>query len=147
MMLQESQRVKSKIPMAFEALMGPHTSKVDTALEPGLTKLSWTSLNIQEYMDKVYKTLADLELLMDRAHDVNEFRIESVLKEMATTTLCQMPEDEPWTVEKFLENTQVRYFVNDERGIYRKTAVMKIETEIITSITACSIKKAGIYRI
>jgi dynein heavy chain len=118
MMLQESQRVKSKIPTAFEALMGPHTSKVDTALEPGLTKLSWTSLNIQEYMDKVYKTLADLELLMDRAHDVNEFRIESVLKEMATTTLCQMPEDAPWTVEKFLENTQVRYFVNDEGGYY-----------------------------
>ncbi|XP_052062310.1 dynein axonemal heavy chain 5-like isoform X2 [Mytilus californianus] len=107
MMLQETQRVKGKIPTAFEALMGPHISKVDTALEPGLIKLSWTSLNIQEYMDRVYKTLADLELLMDRAHDVNEFRIESVLKEMAGTTLCQLPEDEPWTVEKFLENTQM----------------------------------------
>ena len=108
MLLQETSRVKAKIPTAFEALMGPHISKVDSALDPGLNKLSWTSLNIQEYIDRVYKTLADLELLMDRAHDVNEFRIESVLKEMASTTLCQLPEDEPWTVEQFLETTQVR---------------------------------------
>ena len=107
MLLQENQRVRSKIPTAFESLMGPHVTKVDRRLEPGLSKLSWTSLNIQEYVQEVYSVLGELELLMDRAHDLMEFRIDAVLKEMSTTKLCQLPEDEPWLCDAFLENTQV----------------------------------------
>ncbi|XP_053402509.1 dynein axonemal heavy chain 5-like isoform X4 [Mercenaria mercenaria] len=106
MMLQENKRVRKKIPTAFEELMGPHINCVEETIEPGLTKLSWTSLNIQEYIEDVYKRLEDLELLMVRANELTEFRIDAVLQEMATTTLCQLPQEEPWTVEEFLENTQ-----------------------------------------
>lgn len=106
MMLEENKRVRKKIPHAFEELMGPHIKGVDDSIEPGLTKLSWTSLNIEEYIQDVYKQLEDLELLMVRANELTEFRIDAVLQEMATTTLCQLPQDEPWTVEEFLENTQ-----------------------------------------
>jgi dynein heavy chain len=56
---------------------------------------------------QVYQALGELELLMDRVHDVTEFRIDAILREMAATILCELPEDEPWTVDKFLENTQV----------------------------------------
>ncbi|XP_056016925.1 dynein axonemal heavy chain 5-like isoform X3 [Ostrea edulis] len=107
MLLQENKRVRSKIPTAFESLMGPHISKVDKRLESGLNKLSWTSLNIQDYIQEVYGVLGELELLMDRAHDLMEFRIDAVLKEMATTKLCQLPEDEPWLCDAFIENTQM----------------------------------------
>ncbi|GFO43348.1 dynein heavy chain 5, axonemal [Plakobranchus ocellatus] len=105
MMLEENRRVRAKIPAAFEALMGLHLAKVDDALEPGLTMLSWTSVKIPDYVQNVYNALTDLELLVDRAHDVTEFRIDAILKDMATTTLCQLPEDEPWTVQDFLDNT------------------------------------------
>ncbi|XP_052816057.1 dynein axonemal heavy chain 5-like isoform X6 [Mya arenaria] len=106
MMLQENKRVRKKIPTAFEELMGPHISRADDAIEPGINKLSWTSLNIQEYLQTVYKRLEELELLMVRANELTEFRIDAVLKEMAATTLCQLPQEEPWTVEEFLDNTQ-----------------------------------------
>ena len=46
---------------------------------------------------------------MDRAHDVTEFRIDAILKEMSVTPLCLLPEDEPYTVDDFLDNTQVWY--------------------------------------
>lgn len=120
MLLQENQRVRSKIPTAFESLMGPHVTKVDRRLEPGLSKLSWTSLNIQEYVQEVYSVLGELELLMDRAHDLMEFRIDAVLKEMSTTKLCQLPEDEPWLCDAFLENTQVGT-ENGQKCSYSKT--------------------------
>ncbi|XP_076449856.1 dynein axonemal heavy chain 5-like isoform X2 [Babylonia areolata] len=107
MMLEENKRVRSKIPAAFEALMGLHLAKVDDAMEPGLTTLSWTSTLIGEYIQSVYCALGDLELLMDRVHDVTEFRIDAILKEMASTRLCELPEDEPWSVDRFLENTQM----------------------------------------
>ncbi|KAK3610339.1 hypothetical protein CHS0354_029807 [Potamilus streckersoni] len=107
MMLQENARVRKKIPTAFQALVGPHVSKVDDKIEPGLTKLTWTSLNIEDYIKSVYTVLEELELLMDRVHDVTEFRIDSVLKDMANTTLCELPGEEPWTVDQFLENTEM----------------------------------------
>ena len=59
------------------------------------------------YLQKVYSALSELELMMDRANDLIEFRIEAVLHEMSTTILCEMPEEEPWSVEKFIEKTQV----------------------------------------
>lgn len=107
MMLEENKRVRNKIPAAFEALMGLHIAKLDDIIEPGLTTLSWSSTQISEYISKVYAALGDLELLMDRVHDVTEFRIDAILKDMASTTLCELPEDEPWTVDKFIGNTQV----------------------------------------
>ncbi|KAK7114139.1 dynein axonemal heavy chain 5-like isoform X2 [Littorina saxatilis] len=107
MMLEENKRVRNKIPAAFEALMGLHIAKLDDIIEPGLTTLSWSSTQISEYISKVYAALGDLELLMDRVHDVTEFRIDAILKDMASTTLCELPEDEPWTVDKFIGNTQM----------------------------------------
>lgn len=139
MLLQENKRVKSKIPTAFESLMGPHVSKVDKRLEPGLSKLSWTSLNIQEYIQEVYSVLGELELLMDRAHDLMEFRIDAVLKEMSTTKLCQLPEDEPWLCDAFLENTQVCLYgmVENESKTNIYNVIKEREPDIIDSVVLC----------
>ena len=87
--------------------MNPHTDKVDKAIEPGINKLTWTSINIDAYMQSVYDALSKLELLIDRVNDLVEFRIEAVLHEMANMTLCELPEEEPWTVDEFLERTQM----------------------------------------
>lgn len=108
-MLQENNRIRAKIPAAYEELMVPHISKVDRAIEPGVKKLTWTSINIDLYIDSVYKALAELELLMDRANDLVDFRINAVLQEMSTMVLCELPDEEPWTVDEFLERTQVTY--------------------------------------
>uniref|UniRef100_A0A4W6EPS7 Dynein axonemal heavy chain 5 n=1 Tax=Lates calcarifer TaxID=8187 RepID=A0A4W6EPS7_LATCA len=72
---------------------------VDEAIQPGLTSLNWTSLNIDKY-------LIDLELLMDRVNDLVEFRIDAVLQEMSGSTLCVLPEDEPVTCEEFVQTTR-----------------------------------------
>jgi len=58
MMLQENKRVRAKIPQAFEDLMGPHVGRVDDAIDPGLSKLSWTSLNITEYIQVYHNGLS-----------------------------------------------------------------------------------------
>ena len=105
MMLKENSRVRSKIPTAFEPLMDVHISKVEEAIEPGVSNLTWTSLNIKDYISGVFKELAELELLLDRANDLVEFRIDAVLKSMSNIMLCELPEDEPLTVEQFLERT------------------------------------------
>ncbi|XP_040900387.1 dynein heavy chain 5, axonemal isoform X1 [Toxotes jaculatrix] len=106
LMLSENTRVRAKIQTAFEQLAMPHVAKVDEAIQPGLTSLNWTSLNIDKYLSRIDKTLVDLELLMDRVNDLVEFRIDAVLQEMSSSTLCILPEDEPVTCEEFVQTTR-----------------------------------------
>ncbi|XP_027143184.1 dynein heavy chain 5, axonemal isoform X2 [Larimichthys crocea] len=106
LMLSENTRVRAKIQSAFEQLAMPHVAKVDDAIQPGLTSLNWTSLNIDKYLSRIDKALVDLELLMDRVNDLVEFRIDAVLQEMSGSTLCVLPEDEPVTCEEFVQTTR-----------------------------------------
>lgn len=50
----------------------------------------------------------DLELLMDRANDLVEMRIDAVLQEMSRSILCELPEDEAITCEEFVGTTRVK---------------------------------------
>ncbi|XP_071957897.1 dynein axonemal heavy chain 5-like isoform X2 [Antedon mediterranea] len=106
MLLLENKRVRGKIHQVFESLMMPHINKLDAVIEPGLSMLTWTSLNIESYVTDVYTALGNLDLLMDRANDLVQFRINSVLYEMSTTHLCELPEDDPWTIAEFHARTQ-----------------------------------------
>ncbi|KAJ8415685.1 hypothetical protein AAFF_G00402420 [Aldrovandia affinis] len=106
LILTENARVRAKIQPAFLQLATPHLAKVDEAILPGLTSLNWTSMNIEKYLNHIMTALADLELLMDRVNDLAEFRIDAVLQEMSSATLCLLPEDEPVTCEEFVQTTR-----------------------------------------
>jgi dynein heavy chain len=82
-------------------------AKLDAAIDPGLTMLNWTSLNLATYLDSVYEALRELDLLLTRAQDLVTFRIDGVLNEMSVVPLCELPSDASWTVEEFLKNTEV----------------------------------------
>ncbi|KAM4704637.1 dynein axonemal heavy chain 5 [Rhinophrynus dorsalis] len=106
MMLMEDKRVRSKVHVPLDQLITPHIAKVDDAIQPGLTSLNWTSLNIEKYLNNITEKHAELELLLDRVNDLVEFRIESVLQEMSVTPLCNLPDEEPLACEEFLQMTK-----------------------------------------
>ena len=87
--------------------MAPHFERVDEALSPGLTMLKWTSLNILAFVESVRSALSDVELLVDRANDILEFRIEGVYKQILSTPICELPENEPWTTDQLLSKARV----------------------------------------
>jgi len=39
--------------------------------------------------------------------DIRDARIDSLLQEIINTNLCEVPRDEPWTVEQFEKRTAV----------------------------------------
>ncbi|XP_048464583.1 dynein axonemal heavy chain 5 [Rhincodon typus] len=106
MTLSENKRVRSKIQSTFMQLMGPHLVKVDNAIQPGLTSLNWTSLNIDKYLSRISEALDELELLLNRVNDLIEFRIDAVLQDMSTIQLCKLPEEEPIACEEFVRVTK-----------------------------------------
>lgn len=107
-MLNENSRIRGKIPELFAPLMEPHLERVDEMISPGLSILRWTSLNIRSFTESVHKSLKELELLIDRARDVWEVWIEAELKVIQSSQLCELPDNEPWTMDEFLQKTEVR---------------------------------------
>ncbi|XP_066267666.1 dynein axonemal heavy chain 5-like [Branchiostoma lanceolatum] len=104
--LREFEGIVARIPNVLLPLMRPFINQVEEAVQPGLTMLTWTSVNIDTYIGNIYKALNSLELLTKQASDVLECRIESVLNEMSFTALCDLPDDEPVQVSHFLEVTE-----------------------------------------
>ncbi|XP_021362874.1 dynein heavy chain 5, axonemal-like isoform X1 [Mizuhopecten yessoensis] len=104
-MLNEYHRIVSEIPQVLLPLMQPIRDKVEESLLPGVIALTWSSLNVDDYIQENYKKMIELEKLSKVVRDILECRIEAVLQDMSLSALCDLPEDEAITMEKFLEIT------------------------------------------
>ncbi|KAL4616938.1 dynein heavy chain 5, axonemal [Arapaima gigas] len=124
LILTENARVRAKIQTVFKQLAMPHVAKVDKALLPGLTSLNWTSLNIEKYINSITSALANLELLIDRVNDLVEFRIDATLQEMSTTTLCVLPENEPFTCKEFVQRTR-ELCIKGAQSLHTKSSLVE----------------------
>ncbi|XP_032555846.1 dynein heavy chain 5, axonemal isoform X2 [Chiroxiphia lanceolata] len=123
-MLAEYKRIKLKIQHPIEQLMVPRLANVDDAIQPGLMLLTWTSLNIEKYINTVFYKLAGLELLLDRVNDLVEFRIDAVLQEMNRVPLCKLPEEEPLSCEEFLQKTK-ELCVKGSQSLHLKSSLVE----------------------
>ncbi|KAG5461780.1 MAG: dynein heavy chain, N-terminal region 1-domain-containing protein, partial [Olpidium bornovanus] len=107
--LQSKKRTVERLSPLLRKAIGPHIEKLDMTLAPGLTALTWTSLNLENYLAANNQQLGKLSELIDKVLDITEWRIEHGLKKIAELALCDLPsEPEQWTVEAFLEKTDKR---------------------------------------
>ena len=58
----------------------PHFKDVEWKLQPGMTTLTWTSLNIDPFINNVHIGLKKLQELVSCINDIIENRIEKNLK-------------------------------------------------------------------
>jgi dynein heavy chain len=108
-MLQERERVNARVPSILKRAIAHHIEQVEEAIRPGLTRLSWTSLNLDSYLASIHEQLSKLGELVDKVLDIEECRIKAGLQHIAETCLCDIPsEHEQWSVEEFLEKTERR---------------------------------------
>jgi len=85
--------------------------KVEGAISPGITMLNWNSLNIPAYISNVYSRLREVDLLVKQVNDIRDARIDAVLREISETVFCDLPKDDPWTIDEFIAKTQVTFSV------------------------------------
>ncbi|KAK3576985.1 hypothetical protein CHS0354_005992 [Potamilus streckersoni] len=104
-MLIEYKAILESIPQVIMPLMQPFQNKVEESLAPGWGALTWTSLTVDNYIETNYRVMRDLEKLVKTVKDILDCRVEAVLNDMSLSALCDLPEDEPVTMEKFLELT------------------------------------------
>ncbi|KAJ3249557.1 Dynein heavy chain 5, axonemal [Chytriomyces hyalinus] len=108
-MLQSKKRVLERVSNILRRAMVPHIDELDRALQPGLTALTWTSLNLESYLGSNHQQLAKLEELVDKLLDIIDCRINVGIRKIAELSLCEVPsESDQWTVDVFIERTESR---------------------------------------
>ena len=65
-MLNAIHALYARIPEEYLRLMEPQMQRLQDSLEPGLTVLNWTSVEIPDFISNVYREIHSIQLLLDR---------------------------------------------------------------------------------
>ncbi|KAJ3258377.1 Dynein heavy chain 5, axonemal [Boothiomyces macroporosus] len=107
--LQSKKNLLDRVSVILKKALAPHIDDLDRTLQPGLTALTWTSLNLDDYLQANHKQLAKLQELIEKLLDISHCRIEAGVKKIAEMSLIEVPQDsEQWTIEIFQEKTEKR---------------------------------------
>ena len=89
--LKEYRRITGGIRSIVAKLLKPHVEYMDLVLKPGMITLTWTSLNIDAFIENVWTELSRLERLVVTVNDYIDNRIENNLKVVSKVLLVQLP--------------------------------------------------------
>ena len=91
--LKEYERIKEKIKPICKNILAPHIADMELKLHPGMSTLTWTSMNIDSYLNHVHQGLSKLEQLIISINDIIENRVENNLKNISKISLVSLPHD------------------------------------------------------
>jgi len=101
--LKEYDRILGKVKPIMKYLLSPHIDDLELKLRPGMVTLTWTSMNIDAYLQDVHNGLKKLEQLIININDIIENRIENNLKNVSKIILVKLPPDQkPMGLDNFV---------------------------------------------
>ncbi|KFH02717.1 putative dynein gamma chain, flagellar outer arm [Toxoplasma gondii VAND] len=102
--LMEYRRIASMVRPITAALVQPHLDSMEQIFRPGTATLTWTSMNIDSYLQSIYAGLAKLEQLVTTINDIVENRIDSSLLALSRVRLVDVPTPgEALSLQSFVE--------------------------------------------
>jgi dynein heavy chain len=100
--LQEYERVISMVVPLMRPLLESHLRDLEHKIQPGRQLLTWQSMNIDSYLQRMHAGLTKFEELMKKVTDILDHRIEGNLRTIGRTLLVELPSDESFTLEQFV---------------------------------------------
>jgi len=83
--------------------MRPQLNDFEYKLRPGMVTLTWTSMNIESYIQNISNSVVKLEQLILNVNDIIENRIENNIKLISRVVLVDLPVDsKPLSLESFV---------------------------------------------
>lgn len=126
--LKEYERIVGKIKPICKNLLSSHIADMELKLHPGMSTLTWTSMNIDSYLNHVHQGLNKLEQLIINVNDIIENRVEVNLKNISKVSLVSLPhESVTFTLETFV-STQEEY-INEKRN-YLTSKNLEVERSV-----------------
>ena len=100
--LREYERVVVRILPVIQPLLQPHMEDLERKIQPGMSTLTWTSMNIDSYLERVHDGIQKLEELVNKINDIVENRIEANLREISKSLLVDLPADVSVSLDVFI---------------------------------------------
>jgi dynein heavy chain len=123
--LKDYRRVTQMVKPIASNLLKPHIENLEFKMRPGMVTLTWTSMNIEEYLKDVWKELERLEQLVTTVNDLMENRIDANLKLVSNVLLVNLPEDQELvSLEEFVD-MQERHYAPPPTSWWRKASRSK----------------------
>ncbi|PRD32630.1 UNVERIFIED_CONTAM: Dynein heavy chain 5 [Trichonephila clavipes] len=82
-------------------LLEIHLEILDNVLRPGMTTITWSSLNIDTFLEKYSESITHIESLFDRLCKILNHRVDETLAQVADVELCPLTPDNPVTIQVF----------------------------------------------
>ncbi|GIY53760.1 dynein heavy chain 5, axonemal, partial [Caerostris darwini] len=82
-------------------LLEIHLEILDNVLKPGMTTITWSSLNIDSFLEKYSECVAHIESLFDRLCKILNHRVDETLSQVAEVELCPVAPENPVTIQAF----------------------------------------------
>eukprot|EP00960_Hanusia_phi_P046745 758011-Hanusia_phi.AAC.1 len=100
--LYEYERVTKLVVPIVRPLLKVHIADLESTLQPGMVLLTWHSMNIEGFLDRIHVALNRFEDLVRGINDIVENRIERNLKIISRSLLVDLPTNESFTLEQFI---------------------------------------------
>jgi len=94
-------RVISQVPPVVRSLMKSHLADLENALKPAQNTMTWTSMNIESFLQSVHDILARFEYLVLQVNDIISNRIQKNLDLITNMQLLNLPRDRSLAVRDF----------------------------------------------
>jgi len=91
-MLNEYDRIVTMVVPVTAMLLRPHFQDLELLLKPGMTTLTWMSMNIEKFIVALDERLVRLATLVSIVNDIVATRIERHLRLVSQTVLVDVPQ-------------------------------------------------------
>jgi dynein heavy chain len=100
--LHEHARVTAMIIPVIRDILAAQIENLDSKLQPGISTLTWQSMNIETYIGRVHSGIQKFEELLHRINELIEHRVEKNLKLVSKTLLVDIAQGQTFTLDQFV---------------------------------------------
>ncbi|XP_073445808.1 uncharacterized protein [Dendrobates tinctorius] len=112
--VKEYRRIQQEIPEEFAALFSDHLEQVNHQFQPGMSTLSWSSVNIEGFLHQTSAAVKRLQTIVTKVREVKELVIEKILEEISYLDMIPMDEitSAPKNPDELLQLMQISLITN-----------------------------------
>ncbi|KAM4694307.1 uncharacterized protein O3C94_004765 [Discoglossus pictus] len=136
-MVQEYGKLQKMIPQRFAVLFSPHLEKLNHQFQPGLSALSWGSVNIEGLLHQVNAAVTRLQAVVKKVSEIKEQVIDKTLEDISCQDLFPVDDitGSPKSPDEFEQ--LVKLFLIEKKTVLESAAatVKAAFTDIIKTLT------------
>ena len=107
-MLSDYDNICKMVIPVTTSLLAPHINDLEYRLRPGMITLTWTSMNIKQFVGHVREGMHRLEVMVREVNDIIEHRLEKSLKDVSKSLLVELPANESFTLDEFVDKQELK---------------------------------------